>query len=194
MTLEAVNRLTADFRAFKYMKTVRGTVTAIAVTAGLLVASGFAFSGYSSLSASHEKLSHSIAQLEGEATRLKYEIYERSSREPMTGKPLVVSLIQQAIEIEGLDWDEEQIKAMAKICWRESRYNPNNQHPVSSAFGLYQFLDSTWQYYGIEKTTDPLLQTIAAVRYIEDRYETPEKALEFHLEAHVVNGKMVHYF
>ena len=100
--------------------------------------------------------------------------------EPRTNEELVGHLIRQAILIEGLDWDDTQVQAMIKIAWKESRYNPDDQHPVSTAYGLWQFLDSTWQYYGIDKTNDPLLQTVVAVRYIEDRYGTPVAALEYH--------------
>ena len=112
----------------------------------------------------------------------------------LTGRTLVVKLCKQAAKIEGLDWDDEQIEAMVRICWRESRYNPVDQNRYSTAFGLYQFLDSTWPDYGVEKTSDPLLQTVAAVRYIEDRYGTPTEALAFHRRLHTVNGARVHYY
>jgi SLT domain-containing protein len=116
------------------------------------------------------------------------------SVDPLTGKSQIAALIEQAIAIEGVDWDQRQIDAMTRLCWRESRYNPTLQNPRSTAFGLYQFLNSTWKGTGIAKTSDPLLQTVAAVRYIEARYGTPKDALAFHLEPKVVNGELQHYY
>lgn len=72
------------------------------------------------------------------------------------------------------------LKAMVTICWKESRYNSTAQNPTSTAFGLYQFLDSTWGNYGFTKTKDPRTQTRAAYTYITRRYGNPVNALRFH--------------
>jgi hypothetical protein len=140
------------------------------------------------------KLNESAERLKAQNELLAQKMYALDDVDPVTGKDQVTILIEKAIAIEGLKWDDAEVTAMTRICWRESRYNPQLQNPTSTAFGLYQFLDSTWKYYGITKTTDPLLQTIAACRYIEDRYGTPRKALAFHLVAREVNGEMVHYY
>lgn len=100
--------------------------------------------------------------------------------QPVEERELVEGWIRQAILIEGLEWDEEQVEAMLEIAWKESRFNQLDQNPTSTAYGAWQFLDATWQYYGIEKTDDGLLQTIAAVRYIEDRYGSSIEAWQFH--------------
>jgi hypothetical protein len=76
------------------------------------------------------------------------------------------------------DWSDND--ALMELIDRESDYNPTAQNPRSTAYGLFQFLDSTWASYGIAKTSDPLQQTIAGLRYIKSRYSTPERALEFH--------------
>lgn len=34
-----------------------------------------------------------------------------------------------------------------QIAFKESSYNPKAHHPVSSAKGLYQFIDGTWKNY-----------------------------------------------
>ncbi|MCH7904058.1 MAG: transglycosylase SLT domain-containing protein [Armatimonadetes bacterium] len=133
------------------------------------------------------------SHFEIQRSRLRLAL-KRAADEQLVGKPMVERLCRQAIEIEGLDWGEEQIDAMVLICWRESRYDANDQNQTSTAYGLYQFLDSTWQYTSVEKTPDPLLQTVAAVRYIEDRYDTPTEALKFHRQLRVVNGKRVRYY
>jgi hypothetical protein len=135
-----------------------------------------------------------IDRLSALNNRLAQQVYSLDETDPETGKKRIERVVRRAIEIEGVDWGQKEVDAMVRLCWRESRYNPLLQNPRSTAFGLWQFLDSTWKYYGIEKTTDPLLQTIAAVRYIEDRYGTPRKALEFHLVAREVNGVSQHYY
>ena len=102
--------------------------------------------------------------------------------------------IAAAFKWEGVDWDEAEADAMLAICWLESRYDPTDQSPDSTAFGLWQMLDSTWADVGISKTNNPTLQTIAVVRYVRDRYGTPSAALEFHRTPHVVKGVVVHYY
>lgn len=140
------------------------------------------------------RLQSEAARLEAQNELLAQRLYSLDAVDPDTGRQVVYELVEQAVKIEGLDWDDVQIEAMVRLCWRESRYNPQLQNPRSTAFGMYQFLNSTWKYTGIEKTSDPLLQTVAAVRYIEDRYGTPKDALAFHLDPKMVNGELVHYY
>lgn len=106
----------------------------------------------------------------------------------------VEGYIAAAFKWEGVDWDKAEADAMLAICWLESRYDPNCQNPDSTAFGLWQLLDSTWADVGIAKTNNPTLQTIAAVRYVRDRYGTPSAALEFHRTLHLIDGEWVHYY
>ena len=56
------------------------------------------------------------------------------------------------------------------------------QNPESTAYGLYGFLNSTWGPTGVRKTSSAWWQTIAAVRYTQQRegYRTPCRALRFH--------------
>ncbi len=141
-----------------------------------------------------ESVKEENSRLRAQNVLLAKQVYALDEVDPSTGKQYIVEVIEQAIAIEGVDWDDKQVEAMARLCWRESRYNPLLQNPRSTAFGLWQFLDSTWRSYGIEKTSDPLLQTIAAIRYIKARYKTPRRALEFHLVARTVNGEVQHYY
>lgn len=64
---------------------------------------------------------------------------------------------------------------------RESSFNPNAKNPKSTAKGLFQFLDGTRKNYGGNKVdwSDPYQQSLAGLKYIKDRYGTPEKALQF---------------
>lgn len=70
---------------------------------------------------------------------------------------------------ESLDW----------LISHESSWNPNAQNPNSTAYGLFQFLNSTWAGYGIPKTSDPRLQAEAGMRYIASRYGNPLGAKSF---------------
>lgn len=74
----------------------------------------------------------------------------------------------------GRQWD-----SLSKLINKESSWNPNAQNPRSTAYGLYQFLNGTWAGYGT-KTSDPTGQSVAGLKYIQDRYGTPEKAWQFH--------------
>lgn len=65
------------------------------------------------------------------------------------------------------------------IIERESQWNPVNQNPVSTAYGLGQFLNSTWQDTGIKKTSDPYKQIDATIIYVMKRYEDPNLAWKF---------------
>lgn len=72
---------------------------------------------------------------------------------------------------------EEDIGALITLWNRESGWNPNAQNPNSTAYGIAQFLNSTWQGTGISKTADPYKQIDAGLIYIKGRYGTPSAAL-----------------
>ena len=74
-------------------------------------------------------------------------------------------------------WGGGQWTYLNELIYRESKWNPLAQNPKSSAFGLCQFLNSTWEG---EKTSDPYKQIDECLVYIVNRYGTPEKALRFH--------------
>lgn len=74
----------------------------------------------------------------------------------------------------GSQWD-----ALQWIIGRESGWNPNAKNPRSSAYGIMQFLSSTWASTGIAKTSNPTLQAEAGMRYIRSRYGTPVGARAF---------------
>jgi hypothetical protein len=75
-------------------------------------------------------------------------------------------------------WGGGQWNALDWLVSHESSWNPNAQNPTSSAYGLFQFLDGTWGPYG-PKTSDPRKQAEYGLRYIKDRYGSPEKAKAF---------------
>lgn len=52
----------------------------------------------------------------------------------------------------------------------ESDCNPHAQNPRSTAYGIGQFLDSTWAGVGCVKTSDPITQLKCMYKYVSARY------------------------
>lgn len=77
-------------------------------------------------------------------------------------------------------WGGGQYTYFDEIVDRESDYLHTAQNPKSTAYGIGQFLDSTWESVGCVKTSDPYKQVDCMVAYIDLRYETPKKAKLFH--------------
>jgi hypothetical protein len=76
-------------------------------------------------------------------------------------------------------WGADQMPALIELVTRESGWNPNAQNPTSTAYGIFQFLDSTWGDYG-EKTSDPKAQIRMGLAYIKSRYGSVSAALAHH--------------
>lgn len=74
---------------------------------------------------------------------------------------------------------QSELDAWYRLGMKESGWRNTAQNSHSTAFGIGQFLDSTWHNYG-PKTSDPYLQTLYMAQYIRDRYGSPSKALAFH--------------
>jgi hypothetical protein len=72
-------------------------------------------------------------------------------------------------------WNAGQINPLIELWNRESGWSPIAQNPTSTAFGIAQFLDSTWAGFG-PKTSDPYLQILYGEEYIKQRYGTPAGA------------------
>lgn len=78
------------------------------------------------------------------------------------------------------------LDAITDPCWssliaRESGFNHLAKNPNSTASGLGQFLDSTWEDTGYAKSNDPEIQLKAMRVYAEKRYGSMCKALEHNL-------------
>ena len=86
---------------------------------------------------------------------------------------------QMAREVlEKMGWGDQ----WADLDWlvtRESGWNPNAQNPTSTAYGLFQFLNGTWGSVGAKKTSDPLKQIQAGLKYIQQRYGDVRGARSF---------------
>jgi hypothetical protein len=64
-----------------------------------------------------------------------------------------------------------------QLVYLESRWDNEAQNPYSTAYGLGQFLDQTWETVGYEKTDDPHTQIDAMIEYVTKRYGSFEAAL-----------------
>jgi hypothetical protein len=84
--------------------------------------------------------------------------------------------------LQQLGGDATQMSCLDQLWEAESGWDPNAQNPTSTAYGIPQFLDSTWASTGIEKTSDPYRQIDAGLIYIKNRYGTPCEAWSFHQE------------
>lgn len=78
-------------------------------------------------------------------------------------------------------WTGEQLDDLMALVNQESGFNPQADNPTSTAYGLFQFLESTRENYGLPLSAGPKAQTRAGLRYIKDRYSNPSAAWDFHL-------------
>lgn len=88
----------------------------------------------------------------------------------------------RAAEAAGVPASWASNPALIQLVRHESGFRPDAKNPHSTAFGLFQFLDSTWSSYLREVpygTRDPYWQAVGGFRYIESRYGTPERAWAF---------------
>lgn len=76
-------------------------------------------------------------------------------------------------------WSDAEWPALEQLWNHESGWRATAQNPSSTAFGIPQFLDSTWAGTGIGKTSDPARQIDAGLVYIKNRYTTPTRAWAF---------------
>ena len=79
----------------------------------------------------------------------------------------------QSYALQKLGGDGTQFSCLEKLWGKESGWNPNAQNPTSTAYGIPQFLNSTWASTGIAKTSDGYRQIDAGLIYIENRYGSP---------------------
>ena len=76
---------------------------------------------------------------------------------------------------------EREESCYFNIIDKESKWNPLAQNPKSTAFGIGQFLNSTWSLVDSKKTNDPYDQIDAMIKYVNLIYDDGCKALDFRL-------------
>jgi hypothetical protein len=75
---------------------------------------------------------------------------------------------------------DREYKCLVQLWQKESGWRPHAANPTSTAWGIPQFLNSTWVNYGYPvRPKDPQIQIKAGLRYIYKRYSTPCNAWEF---------------
>jgi hypothetical protein len=79
----------------------------------------------------------------------------------------------QDYALSQLGGDTNEFSCLESLWGKESGWNPNAQNPSSTAYGIPQFLDSTWAGTGIAKTSDGYRQIDAGLIYINSRYGSP---------------------
>jgi len=91
-------------------------------------------------------------------------------------KPTIKEYAEQRVnEVFGGHWVE-----FNELIWRESKWKPEAQNPHSTAYGLGQFLNSTWKTVDCVKTSDPYKQIDCTIKYVKARYKHPTLALQYH--------------
>jgi hypothetical protein len=87
--------------------------------------------------------------------------------------PVAAAGSYQDYAMSKLGGSGSEFSCLENLWGKESGWNPNAQNPTSTAYGIPQFLDSTWASTGIAKTSDGYRQIDAGLIYIEDRYGSP---------------------
>ena len=114
-------------------------------------------------------------EAEEDSQRVQTDSKVESSPE-YTPEQLKERIAQKGKEVFG----EQEAQYLVELVDRESDFRPTAKNPQSTAYGLFQFLDGTWEAYGGEKTSDPEKQIELGIKYISQRYGTPSKAIAFH--------------
>jgi hypothetical protein len=68
------------------------------------------------------------------------------------------------------DWKISEWQCLRNIWQKESHFNPKSENKSSGAYGIAQFMPSTWGNYKVTKTAEAQLQIKYGLRYILKRY------------------------
>jgi len=135
-------------------------------------------------------LTLSIAEAKAPSTQLTTEITDlnKSTNSVLVAKTVPPSPLDTLPEYKHYayrqiesKWGASEWVAFDNIVRKESNWVATAQNPTSTAFGTMQFLNSTWALVGCTRTVDQDKQIDCGIKYIEQRYGTPSKAIQFHL-------------
>jgi len=68
---------------------------------------------------------------------------------------------------------KQEFVCLDKLLTQESHWNSKARNKSSGAYGIFQFMPSTWGNYKVHKTSDPIKQINYGLHYISVRYKTP---------------------
>ena len=70
-------------------------------------------------------------------------------------------------------FDGTQYSCLTKLIGKESAWKSDAQNPKSTASGIGQLLDGTYERLGMEKSNSGVAQLVATLSYIHRRHVTP---------------------
>jgi hypothetical protein len=125
--------------------------------------------------AAREEMARQAAEAEAEAARAAEAAAAESaaSTESAPAPAAAPSGSYQEYALAQLGGDANEFSCLENLWGKESGWNPDAQNPSSTAYGIPQFLDSTWAGTGIAKTSDGYRQIDAGLIYINNRYGSP---------------------
>lgn len=105
---------------------------------------------------------------------------EQIKNKQQTALAIVPISSEQFVQNEAskMGWDSgNEWQALKQLVFNESTLSPQAQNPESTAYGMFQFLDSTWALVGCQKTSNAKEQSRCGMLYIKKIYGTPSQAL-----------------
>jgi hypothetical protein len=93
--------------------------------------------------------------------------------------PAPPEIKQYAYQRIRVEFGEEHWKSFETLIQRESRWDCEADNPRSTAYGLGQLLDSTWDMTRFERSEDCYVQLEATIDYIKVVYKDPNNAWAF---------------
>jgi hypothetical protein len=122
------------------------------------------------LEAARAELARRAAEAEAAAAEAAAAAPAETSAAPAATAP---AGSYQEYALSKLGGNSSEFSCLENLWGKESGWNPNAQNPSSTAYGIPQFLDSTWAGTGIAKTSDGYRQIDAGLIYITNRYGAP---------------------
>jgi hypothetical protein len=122
--------------------------------------------------AAAEEAARQAAEAEAAAEAAAAEAAESAESAPAPAAAAPAGSYQE-YALAQLGGDAGEFSCLESLWGKESGWNPDAQNPTSTAYGIPQFLDSTWAGTGIAKTSDGYRQIDAGLIYINNRYGSP---------------------
>lgn len=100
---------------------------------------------------------------------------------PEGGTPETNKLLGRILAAQLYGWTGEQFAALDDLIMTESDWLHTAANPRSTAYGIFQFLNGTWEMTEYRKSSDPEVQIRAGLQYVALMYDTPARAWAFKL-------------